>query len=411
MSKLFVIGVAGDTISPAAIDILRNCSHVFATPRLQKLVSDLPIEIHNISPVAETIAEIAKIREDTKLADSVNVAVLASGDPLFYGIGKTLLAHFPADYIAFYPAVSSVQQACALCKTPWDDATIVSLHGRKNQHIPGLVLQHEKCILLTDSNNSPNSICRDILDYLLLIGDDKKGSEIKVMVAENIGMDEERIFSGTLTETIDIKFSPLNVLLIIPPPAAHTKIFPASFGLTEEDIVHSRGLITKNEVRAATIHQLCLPQTGILWDVGAGSGSISIEAARSHPSLTIFAIEHKKEEIANIQANIRKFCCYNIIPVLGKAPDALVDLPQPDRIFVGGSSGTLPALCEMAGRLLPAGGRIVINGVIEKTIKEAPVLLDQYGFSTTSTSISVTRTDSRKKTVPFNPITITTGSR
>ena len=130
--------------------------------------------------------------------------------------------------------------------------------------------------------------------------------------------------------------------------AASNNDFPDALGLTEDEVVHSRGLITKSEVRAATIHQLRLPKTGVFWDVGAGSGSISIEAARSHPELTLFAIEHKMEEIANIKANIRKFGCYNIIPVFGKAPEELTDLPAPDRIFVGGSSGTLSAIAEIA---------------------------------------------------------------
>lgn len=410
MFKLFVIGVADDTLPPAARDILTGCSHVFATKRLHKSISELPIKCHNISPVAEAIAAIGKITNTKTPGNSNHVAVLASGDPLFYGIGKTLLAQFSADSIEFYPAVSSIQRACALFKTHWDDATILSLHGREKHHIPGHVLQHPKCILLTDRKNSPNTICQNILDYLLLIGEEKKVSEITVMVAENIGLDDQRIFSGKITEAINKEFSALNVLLITIPTAAKEN-FPAAFGLTEDDIVHSRGLITKNEVRAATIHQLRLPQTGILWDVGAGSGSISIETARSHPGLTIFAVEHKKEEIDNIKANIRKFGCYNIIPIFGKAPEALLQLPQPDRIFVGGSSGTLPALTEMADRLLPAGGRIVINGVIEKTITEAPILLARHGFMTTSTTLCVSRTDSKKQTVTFNPITITTGSR
>lgn len=410
MFKLFVIGVAGDTLSPAARDILASCSHVFATPRLQKIIPDFPIECHNITPVAEVIAEIGKISKIKTQPNPNHVAVLASGDPLFYGIGKTFLENFSADSLEFYPALSSIQRACALFKTYWDDATILSLHGRDSHHIPGFVLQHSKCILFTDSKNSPDSVCRNILDYLLLIEDKKKISEISVMVAENIGLADQRVFSGSLTEAVEEEFSPLNVLLFSTPTTGKDN-FPAAFGLTEDEVFHSRGLITKNEVRAATIHQLRLPQTGILWDVGAGSGSISIEAARSHPGLTIYAVEHKKEEIYNIKTNIRKFGCYNIIPIFGKAPEVLLQLPQPDRIFVGGSSGTLPALTEMADRLLPEDGRIVINGVIEKTITEAPILLIRNGFVTTSTTLCVTRTDSKKQTVTFNPITISAGSR
>ncbi|MFT5700662.1 MAG: precorrin-6Y C5,15-methyltransferase (decarboxylating) [Desulforhopalus sp.] len=404
MFSLSVIGVADEILSSANKTILAGCSHVFATPRLQKYVHELPLKIHDISPVQQAIDEIKTLLNET------NVAILASGDPLYYGIGKKLLLEFPAEAIAFYPAVSSIQRACALFKTHWDDATIISLHGRNSQHLSGLILQHPKCILLTDKDNSPNIICQKLQDYLQLVEADKKSDEITVMVAENIGLDDQRLFTGNLKDAAREKFSPLNVMFI-KTQVSDAKRYPAYFGLTEDEVVHSRGLITKSEVRAATVHQLRLPQTGILWDVGAGSGSISIEAARSHPDLTIFAIEHKEEEIANIKANIVKFGCYNIIPIFGKAPEILDDLPRPDRIFVGGSSGTLPALTKIADRVLPKNGRMVINGVIEKTIQEAPELLARFDFTIESTTIQVSRNDSTNKKVTFNPITITTGSR
>ncbi|MFT5728792.1 MAG: precorrin-6Y C5,15-methyltransferase (decarboxylating) [Desulforhopalus sp.] len=404
MFNLFVIGVSDNILSATDQEILSTCSYAFATPRLQKIISHLPLEVHNISPVQEAIESIT-----TKLAVG-NVAVLASGDPLFYGIGKRLLSEVPQEVIEFHPAVSSIQKAAALFKTHWDDATILSLHGRNHPHVPGLILQHSKCLLLTDTKNSPNEICKKIQDYLTLIEDENTALNISVMVAENIGLPDQRLFSGNLTEAVAATFSSLNVMLI-ERHATSNSDFPDTLGLTEDEVVHSRGLITKSEVRAATIHQLRLPKTGVFWDVGAGSGSISIEAARSHPELTLFAIEHKMEEIANIKANIRKFGCYNIIPVFGKAPEELTDLPAPDRIFVGGSSGTLSAIAEIAKNRLPANGRIVINGVIEKTIKEAPELLTRCNFSTETTTISVTRTNSSTQTVTFNPITITTGCR
>lgn len=404
MFNLFVIGISDNILSSANLAVLAKCSHVFATPRLQEIISHLPLAVHNISPVTQATQE---IKAKLELA---NVAVLASGDPLFYGIGKRLLSEIPKESIEFHPAVSSIQKASALFKTHWDDTTILSLHGRNHSHVPGLILQHQKCLVLTDAKNSPTDICKKIQDYLRLIEDKKTIANISVMVAENIGLPDQRLFSGTLTEACEETFASLNVMFI-QNHAAYDNDFPATLGLLEDEVIHSRGLITKSEVRAATIHQLRLPKTGILWDVGAGSGSISIEAARSHPALTIFAIEHKREEIDNIKANIRKFGCYNIIPVFGKAPECLMNLPAPDRIFVGGSSGTLPAITDLAQSRLPANGRIVINGVIEKTIKEAPELLSKCNFSIETTTISVTRTDSSLQTVTFNPITITTGSR
>ncbi len=153
-------------------------------------------------------------------------------------------------------------------------------------------------------------------------------------------------------ETSKQKFSALNILCLLVPKIPDNKTCSYGFGLTEDSIEHSRGLITKNEVRAATLHQLQLPAEGIFWDVGAGSGSLSIEAARSNPQLTVYAIEHKEEEIDNIKNNIVKFDCYNIVPVFGKAPESLVHLPDPNRVFIGGSSGSLPGIVELLDKRL-----------------------------------------------------------
>ena len=283
MFNLYVIGVSDNTLSAANQQILSNCAYAFATPRLQKIISQLQLEVHNISPVQEAIQTMK-----TKLAEG-NVAVLASGDPLFYGIGKRLLSEVPQESIEFYPAISSIQKAAALFKTHWDDATILSLHGRNHPHVPGLILQHPKCLLLTDTKNSPNNISKKIQDYLSLIDAENTALDISVMVAENIGLPGQRLFSGGLSEAVAETFSPLNVMLI-GRRAADKNDFPDALGLTEDEVVHSRGLITKSEVRAATIHQLRLPKTGIFWDIGAGSGSVSIEVARSHPEITLFAI-------------------------------------------------------------------------------------------------------------------------
>ena len=128
-----------------------------------------------------------------------------------------------------------------------------------------------------------------------------------------------------------------------------------------------------------------------------------------NPDLTIFAVEHKEEEIANIKANIRRFRCFNIVPVFGRAPQALADLPTPNRIFVGGSSGALEDIVKTAAELLPEDGRIVINGVLAKTVETAPSLLTSHGFAVEAARLSVTRMNHAGETTEFNPITITTG--
>lgn len=403
MYKLFVLGLANAVLSSAQEKILSQCRLLVGTKRFAALTAHLPGRFLEITPLPAALDAIR-----TALQEG-NVAVLASGDPLFYGIGRRLLAEFPADTIEFHPALSSIQRACALFKIPWDDAVITSLHGRKSGHIPGLLLTHSKNLILTDKDNSPECIAGRLLDYLQLIEETALPDAITMLVAEDLGLESERLFRGTLDKASKQQFSPLNIVCLLVPKTTDTCSY--RFGLCEDLIQHSRGLITKNEVRAATLHQLQLPRQGVFWDVGAGSGSLSIEAARSNPELTIYTVEHKPEELENIKNNIVKFGCYNIVPVFGRAPEALVDLPPPNRIFIGGSGGSLPAIVALADQRLVSDGRLVINGVIDKTVQEAPELMNNYGFTVTSSVLKVTRTEPDGKIFNFNPITIMTGTR
>lgn len=404
MSKIYVIGISEPQLSKAQRTLLSQCDLVVGTKRFFTLCNDCAPRFQPIAPMSEALTAIRSV------LTTGNVAVLASGDPLYYGIGKKLLNEFPGDMVLFYPALSSLQKACALFKTPWNDAAVISLHGRKNHHIPGLLLPHRKSLVLTDRENSPPRIAAEILQYLRLIDAPELIDSIKVHVAEDLGMETEKISFGGLTTISEQSYSPLNILCLERPEKSNDT-FDYSFGLSEDDVCHSRGLITKNEVRAATLHQLRLKHNGILWDIGAGSGSISLEAARLNPGLTAYAIEHKEEEMCNIKENIVKFGCYNMVPVFGRAPENLSSLPNPDSVFIGGSSGSLPEIVAFAAKKLQPGGRLVINGVIAKTIDQAPVLMAEHGLAMTSSVLRVTRTEPDGTIREFNPITILTGTK
>jgi len=403
MYKLFVFGIADILLTTEQERILTDCVLIVGAKRFAPLVTHLPGKFLEITPLDTSLKTIRQFLTRGK------VAVLASGDPLFYGIGKKLLAEFPPELVGIYPALSSIQKACALFKIPWDDAGIISLHGRSTGHLPGLLLRNKKNLILTDSTNSPDQIAGRLLDYFSRIGETELPEKITMLVAEDIGMVSERVYRGTLLEGSGQRFAPLNILCLMLPGA--TDEYGFRFGLSEQAIKHSRGLITKNEVRAATLHQLQLPADGIFWDIGAGSGSISLEAARVNPELTVYSIEHKQEELANIKNNIVKFRCYNIVPVFGRAPESLLHLPAPDRVFIGGSSGALPEIVDLVARRLTEDGQLVINGVIDKTVQTAPELMRQYGFSVASSAIKVSRTEPGGETTDFNPITIMTGRR
>ena len=405
MFNLILIGVGCQGLTREQAGMLARCGLIIGDPRHLALVRETAAEKQAISPLAPVLESIR-----LGLATG-NVGVLASGDPLFFGIGRRLLKEFGAEQLVILPALSTMQEACARFKLPWDDMAMISLHGRKTLHAPGLLLAGGKTFAFTDRHNTPVNLAQQLIEYLELIEDEAMLSQCRVHVAENLGSAEERLFSGTLDEAARQDFAELNVLIVTRPPLA-TENIPV-FGLAEEEIAHSRGLITKDEVRAVTLHALRLPSAGVLWDLGAGSGSISVAAARMHPGLTVFAVDQQAESFVNVKRNIRYFGCYNIIPIQGEATAVLDGLPDPDRVFVGGSSGKLSAIIGEAASRLPMGGRLVVNGVISQTVAEAPQCMADHGLQVNLTRMQIERTTfpAAEPGKVLNPITVMTGSK
>ncbi|MGI6656646.1 MAG: precorrin-6y C5,15-methyltransferase (decarboxylating) subunit CbiE [Desulfobulbus sp.] len=400
MSRIELIGIDAPELSAEQRQLLRNCVAVVASRRHRPLVEPCPAELIDITPLEAMLQRIEGVLERGP------VAVLASGDPLFYGIGRTLIERFGPERLVVHPALSAVQLACGRFKVPWDDLPLISLHGRSVVHPAGLILRHQRSLLFTDSRHSPDRLAADLLATLEDCGDNERISRIRLRVAENLGLDDERITQGTLAEIARARFAPLNMVLVEQPPLPDG----CRLGLCENDIRHSRGLITKDEIRAVTLHQLRLPETGVLWDIGGGSGSVSLEASRLCPELAIFTIEKKAEEQDNILANIRRFGAYSIQLIRGEAPGALDQLPAPDRIFVGGGGKTLEAILRAAVPRLQPGGRIVVNTVLAESTTTALHTLEQLGLRVASTTLSVTRNPSADGTPrTLNPITLITG--
>ncbi len=405
MSDLVLTGVGCSGLTKEQTGRLGRCGLIVGTPRHLALVQGMAAEKHPITPLAPALKS---IRHGLVSGD---VGVLASGDPLFFGIGRRLLKEFGPDRLVVLPALSTMQEACARFHLPWDDMAKVSLHGRKTLHAPGLLLGWEKSFVFTDRHNTPASLARQLVDYLELIEDAPLLAGCRMHVAENLGAREERLFSGTLAEAASEHFAELNVLIVTRPGLAQENI--PLFGLCEEEISHSRGLITKDAVRAVTLHALRLPSRGVFWDLGAGSGSISVAAARLQPGLTVFAVDQHPEALAHVKRNIRRFGCYNIIPVLGEASAVLCSLPAPDRVFIGGSGGKLAAIIGQASDRLPSGGRMVVNGVIPRTVAEAPQCMVDQGLVVAMTRLQVERTTfpEREPGKVLNPITVMTGCK
>ncbi len=425
-TRVHLIGVepSSGKFSDQSIDLIQNCRALVLSKRhrtmLSTILGDLPAtRLVPIVPVQDALTQTAL--ELTK----GDVVVLATGDPLFFGIGRTLLHFFGPERVEIYPALSSMQIAFSRFKIPWDDAIFLSLHGRGHSsaeaipvasdtvssmaceahNLAATILTHDKVFLFTDHTFSPDQIAGSLLAEC----GNAINSDYIVHVAENLGMNNERLHSGTLAEIAECTFSPLNVMILVKRSPAPVD---PSFGLTEEEIAHSRGLITKNEVRAASLHALRLPRQGVLWDIGAGSGSIGLEAARLFPELQVFAVEREDEQVQNIQSNREHFHTWNLQLFPGSAPDSLAALPTPDRVFIGGSGGQLHAIIEHAAERLTPGGRIVVNAVLEKTAQEAPAFLHAQGLKVTLSEIRVTRRCyPEQDSQVMHPITIIVGQK
>lgn len=402
MSQIELIGISGLALTEAQQALIRPCAAVVVSRRHLPLVAGWAGRLIDIAPLAAMLGQVEQA------LSAGDVAVLASGDPLFYGIGRTLIGRFGAERIAVHPALSAVQLACARFRLPWDDLALLSLHGRPGHDIPGQVLRHARVLLFTDQHNSPDRVAATLLTVLQQCSDVERIRAIRIRVAENLGLADERLTSGSLAEIAAQTFAPLNMMLVEQPPRPES----FRFGLREDEIDHARGLITKDEVRAATLHRLRLPAAGVFWDIGGGSGSVSLEAARLNPDLAVSTVEKNPQALHNIRANMRQYGTYNIHLINGEAPQALAGLAAPDRVFIGGSGQQLEAIIEAAVARLTVGGRIVINAVLAATEAVALQCLQRLQLKVASSTLAVTRREYPSGTPRvFNPITLITGDK
>jgi precorrin-6Y C5,15-methyltransferase (decarboxylating) len=297
--------------------------------------------------------------------------VLATGDPLFFGIGRLLLNSFPKEELLFLPHVSSVALAFARLKETCNDACVVSLHGRPLEMLlPALERGEPKIAIFTDARNHPAAIAR-------LLRDKGLDNDYALWVCENLGCDQERITRWPPAELTKEDFASLNVVVLLAEPEtpARTSREPLPLlGIPNSAIRHRGepdGLITKREIRLLALCYLELYAGDVLWDIGAGSGSISLEAARISPTLAVFAIEKAPEAIVLVEENLANFALKNIRLVEGEAPEICSDLPDPDAVFVGGNGGRLLAILDHVLQRLKPGGRLVLSCVTLETLSQA----------------------------------------
>ncbi|HUE58045.1 MAG TPA: precorrin-6y C5,15-methyltransferase (decarboxylating) subunit CbiE [Acidimicrobiales bacterium] len=269
-----------------------------------------------------------------------SVCAVASGDPGFFGLGRLASARFGSS-LRVFPAPSSVSLAFAAAGVNWDDAVVVSAHGRPLDHAIAAVAAHPKVAVLASPDNPPQTIATALADH----GCPPR----RMVVASNLGEADERIWEGDISSLAGEFFEGLSVVVALAPDP--TPAAPGiSWGLAESCFQHRSGMITKAEVRAVALGKLGLPAAGVMWDVGAGSGSVAFECARLAPGMSIFAVERGREDVARMRVNLANTA---VEVVAGEAPESLRSLPDPDRVFLGG--GGILVLDEVLTRLRPKG--------------------------------------------------------
>lgn len=396
---LSVVGVGDDGIKslfPDALRCLGNADVVLGSERQLAWLTDVGAE--------RRVLKFKGLVDELQTLHDKQVVVLASGDPLCFGIGSYLTTRFGRDRVGIYPNVSSIQWAFSRLGIAWQDARIISVHGRPIAGLAQRVDGASKVALLTDDINTPAAIARYLLQYGM--------REYTAFVGENLGGPEERTGHYRLEELADTDCAPLNVVVLLRDPTERPKTW--TLGIPDEEFSQrrpDRGLITKREIRVLTVAELALKPGQVLWDIGACTGSVTIEAMRQTPGVTAYAIEKNESDLENLVENQHKFRT-DFVAIHGKAPDKLNTFPDPDAVFVGGSGGELEELLAVCVRRLHPGGRVVVNAATLETLSTTQKTLQRLGVDVTVQLVQTARSKPilhLTRLEGMNPVFLVTG--
>jgi precorrin-6Y C5,15-methyltransferase (decarboxylating) len=327
------------------------------------------------------------------------VVVLASGDPNYFGIAPVLYRFFDRQTITVLPHATAFQWAFAAIREPWDDASFISVHGREIEQLDSVLQAAGTFVIYCDGKNSPAA------SAAYLIAKNRALGACRAWVFDSLGGDHEKIITGRLRDFVKVSATPLAMLVI------KNDVAPVHLplGIADNDIIHQRGMITKRDVRILALARLQLHSGHILWDIGAGSGAVSIEAANLDSTLQVYAVEQDRARYAAIQKNIQKFRLPNVYALNSRAPAALSKLPDPDRIFIGGSGGKLPEILRAVKLRVKKEGRIVITCVTLETLAIVVGMFKQWQCPYEMTSLQLSHAASNAHPLmlrPENPILI-----
>ncbi len=359
------LGVAEENnqtyLSTAAQQALQNSSIVIGSERQQQLIA------HYLRPEQALLDYPSPFSELKRLLQQHSqrqITVLASGDPLFYGIGTWISQHFQPNQYYFYPNISSIQVAFARIKQAWQTATIISLHGRALVSLRPQLRNRGWYALLTDQYSQPQQIAAELIQQGF--------GQSKLWICAALGTEEESVQAfdcQSLSQTTQT-FHPLHVTLVYTQGKAY--YLPSFAGIEDRHFETGRlagkGMITKKQIRLAALSLLQTEHNDIAWDVGAGCGGMAVEWAYWHLHSQLYAIESHPERLNYLEINRQKFgVVKNLQIVTGIAPQALDSLPNPDKVFIGGSNGAMLDILAYCWHSLNTAGCIVISCVTEES--------------------------------------------
>jgi precorrin-6Y C5,15-methyltransferase (decarboxylating) len=399
------------TLPAAQRELLLQASLVAAPQRLHGPL--LALFGPSLPALVATDALEACLEQLQRCTPQQPVVVLASGDPLWFGIGRQLLQRIEPAQLRFHPAPSSLQLAFARIGRPWQDAAWISLHGREPEALAARLQQRPPALaVLTDPGQGGAEAVRCLLRASGL------EASYGLWLCERLGHPEERVQRLDPADPLPADLDPLNLVLLVaePPPPPSAAELPL-FGLPDGVFLQHTdrpGLMTKREVRIQLLADLDLPATGVLWDVGAGVGSVGLEALRLRPGLRLWALEQRGGSAALIRANAERLGVQPAGVLEAKAPEALAELPDPDRVLLGGGGRQRGALlAALLPRLRPGGVLVVPLATVEALAELRPAL-EQAGLRVSVSQHQAWRgaplADGTRLT-PLNPVLVLRGQR
>lgn len=350
---VYLVGIGPgkeENLTVEAEHILQNCDCLIGAARVLKGIercekpvfqSYLPVEIHQWVK---------------KHPEYQRVAVALSGDTGFYSGAKKLKRELEEYRVVTVPGVSSVVYLAARLNTSWEDACLVSAHGRKQNYIQSIA-SNRKTFLLLGGHGIGAEVCEKIKQYDL--------GHVICYIGRNLSYEEEEIIERTGEQLVPEELEGLCTILFRNP-------FPESWvhrSIPDEAWIRGKVPMTKEEIRTVSLAKLRLTEQAVLYDIGAGTGSVAIEAACQSETIRVYAVEKNPEGIALIEANKRKFRTDWVETVEGTAPEVLEALEPPTHVFIGGSSGNLKEIISCVRKKNP-GVRIVINAISLETVRE-----------------------------------------